>query len=359
MAALFLFLPSFSRRTKAAEPGSRLVVHSAEGERVVPWPRVASRESISSPAAGPAEVCASAEVPALDEVDLSDPVAGRRLVPAGPPMLAAVVAVETDWELFERLGSVAAVVAHVENLFATVSAVYRDDLGTDLQLGELIVWTTPDDPFFVESGFLDALNELGDHWHAEHLDVQRALVHFVSGKTGILGGIGYHGVVCRADTPVSGHWGGGYSLSGAHGTLGDFRDAFLFAHEVGHNFRAYHTHCFNDLPLPGDPAIDHCYSGEVRNDGHPCYAGPVSMPADGGSIMSYCHLLAGGYGNITLSLGAEGQFGEGSERVVDRMSAHVATALCLVPADRNLFLDGLETGGTLRWSETVVEPETP
>lgn len=268
-------------------------------------------------------------------------------------MLAAVVAVETDYELHQRLGSVAAVIAHVEQLFATASAVYRRDLGVDLVLGSLEVWAVPEDPFTVESSFLDALYELGDHWHAAHADVPRALVHLVSGKAGILGGIGYHGVVCREDTPVGGHWGGGYSLSGAHGVFGPFRDAFITAHELGHNFRAYHTHCFNDLPGAGDPPVDQCSSGETRNDGHPCYLGPTSMPPSGGSVMSYCHLLAGGYSNVTLALSGAGLFGSASERVTDRMRAHLETVSCLVPADLGIFDDGFESGDGSAWSATV------
>jgi hypothetical protein len=268
-------------------------------------------------------------------------------------MPGAVVAVETDWELYAQLGSSDAVVAHVADLFAVVGGVYRRDLGADLLLGDLFVWADAADPFTVESDFFAALYELGDHWHAEHLAVPRATVHFVSGKSGLLGGVAYHGVLCRPDTPVNGHWGGGYSLTGSHGVFGQFRDLFLFAHELGHNFRAYHTHCFNDLPLPGDPEIDRCRAGEVRNDGHACYAGPESMPPDGGSIMSYCHLLGGGYDNITLALGRAGAYGERSERVVERMWAHVQSVGCLVPTEPALLVDGFETGDASRWSLLV------
>ncbi len=110
-------------------------------------------------------------------------------------MLAAVVAVETDYELFQILGSTAAVASHVEDVLAAIATIYRRDLGTDLQLGDLFVWADPADPFTVESRFSNALNELGDHWHAEHSGVDRTLAHLMSGKTGIAGGIAYHGVL--------------------------------------------------------------------------------------------------------------------------------------------------------------------
>ena len=302
------------------------------------------------------ERCAADDVAALaDPAPAALRTAGTPATSArGGGMLAAVVAVETDFELYDALGSTAAVVSHVADLFAAVGAIYRNDLGTDVQLGDLFVWTTPDDPFDVQSNFFAALDELGDHWHDAHPTVERTLVHFVSGKTGILGGVAYHGVLCAPDTQVgSGHWGGGYSLTGGHTLFGDFRNLFVTSHEIGHNFRAYHTHCFNDLPSPGDPEVDRCRSGETRNDGHACYAGTESMPPDGGSIMSYCHLQPGGYSNINLSLGAAGSYGNSSERVVNRMLAHIASVGCLVPAEQALFDDGFEIGDFVRWSATA------
>ena len=122
------------------------------------------------------------------------------------------------------------------------------------------------------------------------------------------------------------------------------------SHEIGHNFRSHHTHCYNDLPLAGDPPIDRCHAGEIRNDGHPCWNGAVSLPPDGGSIMSYCHLLPGGYGNVTLSLGEEGAFGEMSERVLQRMTAHILSVGCLLDFGEPIFLDGFESGDTSAWS---------
>ncbi len=156
---------------------------------------------------------------------------------------------------------------------------------------------------------------------------------------------------------TGGHWGGGYSLTGSHLAFGGFRDIFVTAHELGHNFRAYHTHCFNDLPNGGEPEIDRCTSGEVRNDGHACYAGPVAMPPDGGSIMSYCHLLCGGYGNIRLSLGKAGSYGDLEPSGWSTGCAPTSTRFpAWWLADPPLFADGFESGGTISWSQVSPGP---
>ncbi len=98
-------------------------------------------------------------------------------------------------------------------------------------------------------------------------------------------------MLCSPDIIFNGHWAGGYGLTGALTNFGTFRDTFVLSHELGHNFDSRHTHCYNGIPQPEDPPIDLCFSGDMTG-GRPCYAGPTSLPPDGGSIMSYCHLQA-------------------------------------------------------------------
>ena len=116
--------------------------------------------------------------------------------------------------------------------------------------------------------------------------------------------------------------------------------------ELGHNFDSRHTHCYNTIPAPEDPPIDHCFTGDTTAT-HACYVGPTGLPVDGGSIMSYCHLQPGGYGNINLWLGRAGSFGSRSERVPQQMRSHVeSVAGCLQPIPSPIFADGFETGDT-------------
>ncbi len=296
--------------------------------------------------------CAAGELPALaggrPRHAGSDP--GRTVLLGGEPEAYAVdLAVDTDWELYSIFGSAEATTDYVTMLIGAAAAVYRRDVSTHLQIGQLFLWATPEDPWTVTGDLFEALYELGDYWHATHQDVERTTVHLMSGKSGLTGGVAYGGVLCSPDIFFNGHWAGGYGLSGALTNFGTFRDTFVLSHELGHNFDSRHTHCYNGIPEPEDPPIDHCFSGDMTG-GRPCYAGPTSLPPDGGSIMSYCHLQPGGYGNINLWLGRAGSFGERSERVLQEMLNHVRSVTCLPPYTGLIFADGFESGDTSAWS---------
>ena len=84
-------------------------------------------------------------------------------------------------------------------------------------------------------------------------------------------------------------------------------DIIVVSHEIGHNFNSPHTHCYQGIPDASYPdAVDPCYSTSGSSS---CYSGtalPAGCPGSGqacGTIMSYCHLRSGGYGNIALTFG--------------------------------------------------------
>jgi hypothetical protein len=244
------------------------------------------------------------------------------------------LAIETDYELRQQFTSTDAEVRYLGDLTAAASAIYWRDVKTAFQIGTVHLWTTSSDPWNA-TDIEGALDELGDYWHANYSGVARTTVHLVSGKN-LGGGIAWLGVLCRADfqfqvCDANGqncvtHWGGAYGLSGNH--IGQFSttapayywDIFSYTHEIGHNFNSPHTHCY---PTP----IDHCYNSESG-----CYSGPLCQngtgdPCNIGTIMSYCHLRSGGYNNITLAFGQQGQL---SQQVLDTMRGYVESkAACL------------------------------
>jgi hypothetical protein len=146
------------------------------------------------------------------------------------------------------------------------------------------------DPYS-STGTMGQLNEVGNWWHSNRpkTSYPRSLVHYYSGKP-VTGGIAWLDVLCENDFSQAGNWGGAYGVTQINGFYpANLWDLVASAHEMGHNFGSPHTHCYV-------PAIDMCYSGESG-----CFSGTVVNPGPlGGTIMSYCHLLGGGYANIDL-----------------------------------------------------------
>jgi len=202
----------------------------------------------------------------------------------------ATVSIETDQELLAKFsGNVGSMTSYITTLMGAISVIYERDVSVHLTVNLVQAWTTTDP--YVATDPRTQLNEVGDWWHANRpkASYPRTLVQYLSGKP-VTGGIAWLTVLCANDFSQSGHWGGAYGVVQVNGMYpASLWDLFASAHEMGHNFGSPHTHCFS-------PPIDMCYNGEAG-----CYSGPIVNPGPlGGTIMSYCHLLAGGYGNIDL-----------------------------------------------------------
>jgi hypothetical protein len=244
------------------------------------------------------------------------------------------VAIETDYELYDRFDSVDLTAAYIGDLMGAMSAIYYRDVGTTLRVNLVSLWTggAGSDPWAATSS-TGALCELGTWWHNNRPQASfpRGTVHMMSGKnTG--GGVAWLGVLCGSDfsatgTCAAGQYGGGYGFTG--NMTGSFNpnsatvvwDLEATSHEIGHNFNSPHSHCYNNIPTAGLLSVDQCYGAESG-----CYSGAQSLPSGGkGTIMSYCHLLGGGMSNIALSFGAPGLYGTLSDRISQRMRDHVAS----------------------------------
>jgi len=186
-------------------------------------------------------------------------------------------------------GDVTAMTAYVTTLLGQISLIYERDLQVHLRVNVIQAWATAD-PYSSTSP-LGQLNEVGDWWHANRpkASYPRTVVHFLSGKP-VSGGIAWLDVLCINDFSQGGHWGGAYGVTQVNAAYpANPWDLIAVSHELGHNFGSPHTHCYS-------PPLDQCYNGEPG-----CYSGSVVNPGPlGGTIMSYCHLLGGGYGNLDL-----------------------------------------------------------
>jgi hypothetical protein len=268
---------------------------------------------------------------------------------------SARVAVETDWEFLDLFGGdQGAATDYVGDLFAFGSSIYEAEIDTSLYVSYLNFWpgTADDDPW-TATDCTNMLYEFRDYWRANHDDEVRAIAHMLSGKSSGCG-IAYVGVLCSNSF--------GYGVSAS--LDGDFDpanplppvwDIIVVTHEIGHNFNSPHTHCYNGIPDTSYPdPVDPCYAAGG------CYSGPTGLPSGCpgpgqgcGTIMSYCHLRTGGYGNIALTFGGsvlDGSshlYGIFPERVPERMHAHVlsrAGSGCLDPVASGSTLSVTKAG---------------
>lgn len=290
--------------SEAGTPNVTLLDPNATtGESTAPW-GCGNEEALVPPETSPAAAAAAA----ADVLAAAAADAGSIYV--------ADVALETDAEFHDLFDTTDEAVAYVGDLFAAVSAIYERDVGTVVRLSHLSLWADgPAADPWDSTSTMGGLNEFMAEWRANQGGVSRTVAHFLSGKrTG--GGVAYVGVLC------SGYYGYGFtgSINGRFSTTEPwlFWDIMGTSHELGHNFGSGHTHCYS-------PPIDHCYGSQSN-----CYAGATSVPSNGGgTIMSYCHLRSGGYGNINLWFGRQDQYGDDSLRVPDLMRTRVESAWCM------------------------------
>lgn len=276
--------------------------------------------------------------------------AAQEALPAVTVSHTARVAVETDHELFLRLGSRAAATAYVGDLFAYLSGLYAREIGTTLEVVHLSLWDSPSDPWTQTSPSC-GMYEFGRFWNRNRTSIDRTIAHFLSGKSPTAG-IAWLGVLCRGGfivdhggscptlSPQRDDYGGAYGFTGGIGGSFDpaspalVWDVLGVAHEIGHNFDSPHTHCYGGLGGSSQP-VDQCSASECGRAG--CFCGTPSLPcgtagAGCGTLMSYCHLLSGGLRNISFTFGEGHPFGVLPGRVPQRMRTHVANQALGDPA---------------------------
>src|SRR5438128_1911093 len=262
----------------------------------------------------PGDFCANDLAPEAVRI----PPAARALA-ATPPVAStagtlkqANVAIDTDQELRAKFPNDSAALDYLASLAAAATSIYERDVAVRLRFSYIRLWgAAPPDPWSATAPG-GALGEVRTYWNdpANKMDTTagpRTVVHFVSGKS-VQGGVAYLDVLCNASY--------GYGVSQVYGSFdlsqpSQIWDALVVTHELGHNFGTPHTLCYS-------PPLDKCYANAAG-----CYSGPVV--ASRGTIMSYCHLLAGGLSNIDLVFG---------DVVSARIGQSVGAASCLaaVPA---------------------------
>ncbi|MFY9310962.1 MAG: M12 family metallo-peptidase [Bacteroidia bacterium] len=191
---------------------------------------------------------------------------------------------ECDYQMFVDKGSVNGVTNYVSGLFSVVQLLFNNEQ-INTEISEIYVWTTTD-PYVSNATSSDYLND----FQATRTSFNGNLAHLLTTRNLGIGGVAYLDVIC---TPSNAY---GFSeIETTYQAYPNYSNTILIVtHELGHNFGSKHTHWCG---WPGGP-IDNC----VPVDDGPCTAGP-SVSANGGTIMSYCHLnvgtsLSNGFGTL-------------------------------------------------------------
>ncbi|MEM9378794.1 MAG: M12 family metallo-peptidase [Planctomycetota bacterium] len=216
----------------------------------------------------------------------SPPPIGETVVPPN-----CRIAIETDYQFFQDLGSAGALTDYVTGLVAATSDTYFEHVQTTLSIAYLGIHTNASDPWTTPDGGGSTsamLSEFRTAWNASGWPASADLAHFLSGAN-LGGGIAYVNVLCSQSFGygVSANLRGNIDWGAWTGTNGSFTwDFVVFAHELGHNFGTGHTHDYC-------PPIDQCASN--------CNG---TTSCSQGTIMSYCH-TCGGMDNIDIAFHPE------------------------------------------------------
>jgi Metallo-peptidase family M12/Secretion system C-terminal sorting domain/Fibronectin type III domain len=203
--------------------------------------------------------------------------------------------VRLGWEvtnpLHIALGSnMAATTNYITSVFNNVSTLYVND-GIRVNLAQLIVWVTADN--YTTNNPSTALTEYRTR---RTTGLAGNLFHLIAPlPTSGGGGVAYVNVLCNTAYQY------GYSqVQTTYSVVPTFSwTVEVLTHETGHNLGSPHTQSCS-WPVTATwtgGALDNCYAVEGS-----CSAGPA--PTNGGTIMSYCHLITTGI-NFMNGFGTE------------------------------------------------------
>ncbi len=284
------------------------------------------RESDFHIAAGPG--CATVDVPGnYKNSDLH--------VPATASTSCIRLYWEANYDLFQNKGSIANVTNYLTGVFNQSAILYSND-GIPVSLSQLFIWDTSS-PYTATStsGLLSQFQSYRNSFNGD-------LGHLI----GIAGGGGIAAStsgLCNGFLDYSQCYSG---VSTSYSNVPTFSwTVEVVTHEQGHLMGSKHTHACvwngNNTAIDGcGPAAGYTYEGS-------CSGAPI--PSNGGTIMSYCHLISAG---INFSNG----FGTQPKNVIlnrfnnsSCLTSCTGGATCSAPA--GLTTSSVTTNSaTLSWS---------
>lgn len=252
----------------------------------------------------------------------------------GAPVLECKMAIETDFQLYQVWGNLAAEETYVIALLGALSDRLLSQADIKVTYPYVQFWTTSADPWTSHDGgggCFDVLDEFRTAW-AGSIPNGAHLAHFLSGAS--LGcGVAYLDVICNQDFgfAVSCCINGGVTFPVTQGS--NTWDFFVFAHESGHNLSSPHTHDYC-------PPLDECASN----------CNGVINHTNTGTNLSYCHGCPGGMTNITT-------FYHPTVVGVMRTAAEASCMPLYDPSTVQIYYDDFESGGlaTNGWTKVTTK----
>lgn len=207
---------------------------------------------------------------------------------------------ECDYSLYVNQGnSVSSTANYVTGFFNVISTLYFNE-SISTKISEIRVWTASSgyDLSAASAALVDFRNAM------QNYNYTGDIAHYLATNVAMSGGIAYVDVLCNQTynagvTEIDGSYNGfpNYSWTVA-----------AVAHEIGHNLGSLHTH---ECVWNGNGSqIDDCGNVWADNQGGvpqgaACYDDNNPILPSAGTIMSYCHLIAGVGIDFTLGFGSQ------------------------------------------------------
>ena len=192
---------------------------------------------------------------------------------------------EIDYDIFTDKGGVNAAAQHLAANFNEVASLYSD-IGVNLRISEILVWDRISPYSGTSSSAL--LTQFQSVRTSFNGDVAQLVSYQASGGIAVLDGLCHPWVAARMSFS---------SIASSFAAVPVFSwSTMVIAHELGHLLGSQHTHAC--VWNGNDTAIDGCAGITEGTCGTP------GIPAEGGTIMSYCHLRPQGI-NFNFGFGTQ------------------------------------------------------
>jgi len=211
------------------------------------------------------------------------------------------VFLEIDYDIYQDKGGLDGTVNFITALFNEVATLYANE-NVNLTLSKLLVWNTTS-PYTDVNSY-----EMLRTFQSTRTSIEGDIGQLISYKSS--GGIAIVDGLCQARTEYKLSFS---SIGRSYSAVPTYSfSVMVMAHEIGHSLGSQHTHAC--VWNGNSTAIDGCAGSTEGSCGLP------GIPADGGTIMSYCHITSAGI-NFTKGMGPQPG---------NVIRSRVANASCLV-----------------------------